>query len=219
MSTPKSPDPSEAAAPGIRGRSLRWLQLLLTLATWVAGLTVVGAVGFAIFYAVVDLDEGTVISTPPVPLVGVELEKGSSGLLPGVTVQSGKGVPLTLANPTTEQATLALLAWVPRAAVYFIFFGLLGRLVRAVRRGDPFTPATARQLRFLGWFLIDAALLAALAEMILLGVLGGAVTTQQVPLFDFDIPGYALISGIGILVIAEVVRRGAVMREALEGTI
>lgn len=219
MSTPTSPNPSEAAAPETWSRSLRSLQLLLTLATWVAGATVVGAVGLAIIYAVVDIDGGTFARTPSVPLTGVELEKGSSGLLSGVTVQPGGRVPLLLENPTTKQATLTLLSYVPRAAVYFIFFGLLRRLVRAVRQGDPFTPATARRLRFLGRFLIGGALLAALAETILLGLLGGAVTTQQVSTVDFDIPGYALISGFGVLVIAEVVRRGVAMREALEGTI
>lgn len=94
--------------------------------------------------------------------------------------------------------------------------------MRAVRRDDPFTPATARRLRFLGGFLIGGALLAALAEMILLGLLGGAVTTEQVSTYDFAIlltPGYALISGIGVLVIAEVVWRGAALRKDLEGTI
>lgn len=178
-------------------------------------------IAFPVVYALVDIPGRIFVGTPPVPVIPLgRAGQTLPGLVPGVIVQPRSGVALALQNPTTQQATLAWLSRVPRTAVYLTFFVLLRQLVRAARRGDPFTAATARRLRFLGGFLFVGALVAALAaEAIIHGLLSRSVTIDRLFFFDWDTPGYVLINGLGLIVVGEIVRRGAAMREDLEGTI
>ena len=62
------------------------------------------------------------------------------------------------------------------------------------------------------------ALCASLADMVTGAQLSATVTVTTTYYYSWDFPFYALISGFGLVVIAEVLRRGAVMREDLEDT-
>ncbi len=53
--------------------------------------------------------------------------------------------------------------------------------------------------------------------MVIGAQLSATITVDQTSTYSWDFPFYALISGFGLVVIAEVLRRGAVMREDLEG--
>jgi len=216
------PAPSGAAAEGLRSRPLRFLQLLLTLVAVFVALKVLALSAYTIFIAVADNpDPGeSFVGTTSIPiwtLGGLDLTLPR--LVPGVVVNPGNEVSLGIENPTVQQTALLLLTSVVDAAVYVTFFVLLRRLVRQARHADPFTCATARRLRFLGGFLILGALVAALTTAIVQGVLTRTVTTDRVFLFDWDTPGYTLVTGLVLIVVGEIVRCGAAMREDLEGTV
>jgi hypothetical protein len=201
-------------------RSLRWLQVLITLAVIGAGFAVVGRIGFAVLLGVVDIPGNTFVGAPAVPLPAVDrLEETPPVLVSGVSVNANRPVPLVLENPSSGAAALALLGQVPTTAVYLIFFVLLRGLVKAARRTEVFTEYAAGRVRLLGAILLVGAPLAAVVEAVLHGLLSRTVTTNEAFAYDWDTPGYAIISGLGLLVIAEVVRRGVEMRKDLEGTV
>ncbi|MDQ4020226.1 MAG: DUF2975 domain-containing protein [Actinomycetota bacterium] len=221
MSEPLRRDAGTAAL-GLRSRSLRFLQLLLTLAALFVALQALAVAAYAIFVAVADNPDpgASFVRTPSIPiwtLGGLDLTLPR--LAPGVGVNPTNEVSLGIENPTTQQTALVLLTYVVDAAVYVTFFVLLRQLVRQARHADPFTPATARRLRFLGGFLILGALVAALTTAIAQGFLTRTITTDRVFLFDWDTPGYTLVTGLVLIVIGEIVRCGAAMREDLEGTV
>lgn len=202
---------------------MRFLQLLLTLVAVFVALRVLVLTAATIFDAVAD-NPGpgewfvgtTPISIPLWTLGGLDLTLPR--LVPGVVVNPTNEVSLGIENPTTQQTAL-LLTSVVDAVVYITFFMLLRQLVRQARHADPFTRATARRLRFLGGFLILGALVAALTTAIAQGVLTRTITTDRTFLFDWDTPGYTLVTGLVLVVVGEIVRRGAAMREDLEGMV
>jgi len=174
-------------------------------------------VGLALPLVTDELEGDTSVSAP-VPLIGLP-DQPPPGPVPGVSLSPGEPVSVAIKNPTPRQYNLALLTHIPDRAVYLAFFVLLLRLMRSVRRLDPFTASAARQLRFLGGFLVVGALCASLADMVIGAQLTATVTVDPTyPYYDWDFPFYALISGFGLVVIAEVLRRGAVLREDLEDT-
>ncbi len=174
-------------------------------------------VGLALPLVTDELEGDTSVSAP-VPLIGLP-DQPPPGLVPGVSLSPGEPVSVAIKNPTPRQYNLALLTYIPDRAVYLAFFVLLLRLMGSVRGLDPFTASAARQLRFLGGFLVVGALCASLADMVIGAQLTATVTVDPTyPYYDWDFPFYALISGFGLVVIAEVLRRGAVLREDLEDT-
>lgn len=152
----------------------------------------------------------------PVPAAGIDgLDRGPTGFVPGVEL-AGDAVQVTISNATAQQIVLAALAGLPTLVVFVTFLVLLLQVLRAARRREPFTGANARRLRFLGGFLVVGAIVASVAEMIIRSVLGTTVRADGIYYFDLDFPGYALIGGLGVIAMAGIVRRGAVLREELE---
>lgn len=147
---------------------------------------------------------------------GLDVRAGT-GLVPGVSVASGGELPVAIERPGPWLYTLAVLQRMPMLLTYATFFVLLYRLVRSARQ--PFSAVNVRRLRGLGRFLLFGALIAALVEAVAGGLLARAVLTDHRFLFDYDLPAGAVIGGIGLLAIAEVLRHGVRMREDLEGTV
>jgi hypothetical protein len=113
-------------------------------------------------------------------------------------------------------AILAVMMFVVAlAALSFVFLRHLRRIVDTVRQGDPFTPENAMRLRAMAWLSI-AVQLAALAAGALTMWLEEATKELQA---NFDVPIGGILLPLVLFILARVFRRGAEMRDELEGTV
>ncbi|MFE7241609.1 DUF2975 domain-containing protein [Streptomyces sp. NPDC057580] len=101
---------------------------------------------------------------------------------------------------------------------------LLDRLVHGASRQGVFTARTAKHVRLAGWWLLLGCLVAAVVEAGAHAAL--LATLAQDSTFDADSwlgawqPPYALVlTALGILTFARIMRAGVAMREDLEGTV
>jgi hypothetical protein len=200
---------------------LRGFQLLLSLLAAGTFLVTVFWIVGSLYYLVklgggaTDVTVGATL--PKARLLG--LESVVPGLVPGTTVSSSSEIAIAIRDPGPIEYGLALLQHLPTLAVYTTFFVLLLRSVRSAERSDPFGADHARRVRRLGWFLVIAALASALVEAVARGLLADRVLVQGRFAFDFDFPTGAIVGGIGLLAVAEILRRGERLREDLEGVV
>ncbi|GAA3199030.1 DUF2975 domain-containing protein [Nonomuraea roseoviolacea] len=102
---------------------------------------------------------------------------------------------------------------------------LLERLISRARREGGFDVAVVTRLRFLGLFLAAGTLVSSLYTAIAeTGLAESMVATTirrpwEYALHNWSLPWAFLVAGIGLVVMARVVRVGASMREELEGTV
>lgn len=149
----------------------------------------------------------------------IEPTPTSTDLPTGTSLVTGEPLPVAIRAPSTTQYALAILERLPTLVVYATFFVLLWRLLRAARREELFSMTIAARLRGLGGLLLGGALAAAALESVAQGLLAMDLLANNAFVFDYDVPGGAVIGGVGLLAVAEVVRRGTGMREDLEGTV
>ncbi|MEM9312102.1 MAG: DUF2975 domain-containing protein [Pseudomonadota bacterium] len=123
--------------------------------------------------------------------------------------------PLPLA-PVLGLCALALAV----VGLVFLFFGRLRAIIATVGEGDPFAPQNADRLNWMAWSLLAVQLawlplaglglwLAKWAEP----MEHGNVTVDA----GFDLSGIIMV--VVLFILARVFRRGAAMREDLEGTV
>lgn len=110
---------------------------------------------------------------------------------------------------------LALAATV--AAFSFHFFQLLGRIIKSVANGDPFTHENSKRMTRMGWialgFQIASFPIGALAVYLSQYVPQDNLTVD----FEFTLTGVLL--AVVLFILARVFNHGASMREDLEGTV
>lgn len=102
-------------------------------------------------------------------------------------------------------------------ALAFWFVHLLGRIVDTVAEGDPFIPANADRLRTMGWVALAIQL-----ATVPIGAVGAWVARRMEDNpsdLDFEVTFTGLVLVLILFVLARVFRRGAEMREELEGTV
>lgn len=107
------------------------------------------------------------------------------------------------------------------AALGFVFFRTLYRIVGSVGDGDPFTPANAQRLSTMGWIIVAVHI----AMLPLVGIvawvaraaekLGGESHIHVGSGFDIG----SILMALILFILARVFREGARMREELEGTV
>ena len=135
----------------------------------------------------------------------------------GVVLDADASVYLQVAHPTGGQLGLATVAAFPSYALTTAMLVLLWRLVGAARHTDPFTVATARRLRTLGWLLLVGGPAAWLVRFMAQFALSDTVTTVGPrATLDLGTPAVWFLAGFGILAIGEVVRRGQALRAELD---
>lgn len=118
----------------------------------------------------------------------------------------------------------AMLALLASAAVFLglavYFLVLLLRIVNSVKQGDPFIADNAQRLARMGWVAVAAQVaIIPLAAMALW--LDEAIGDQPGTTFETDVsinpPGILLV--LILFILARVFRKGAAMRDELEGTV
>jgi len=147
-----------------------------------------------------------------------------SHLRPGATA-SAYTVQLCANHPTVGQRVLVFLTFVPTFALYLAVLLLLGQLLRTVRTDGPFALIVARQLYFLGWFVLAGSLVVAVSESVAQSAFVSTVLTGPVPAVSQAFKaGFAaiwapLLIACGLLTLARVIRVGTQMSDDLTGTV
>ncbi len=122
-------------------------------------------------------------------------------------------------NPTGRQQAAFLGAGLTASLSTIAVLGLLLLVVRSLRTGDPFVLANARRLRRIAAVVAvggtGASALQAWGEHLILNepVIRPLVHEQ------LQITFVPLVAGLGVLLLADVFRRGALMRAELEGLV
>jgi hypothetical protein len=143
-------------------------------------------------------------------------------LPPGFDLVEHVPIQVTLRQPTPAQLLLSVAVGLLPLLLMAAVLWLLRGLARSVRHGDPFGAANVRRLRRLGLlFLLGYPAMVIVSKLLqdwlvsTLPVLplGGIGTTLDV------INIFALLAGLGMLLLAEVFAHGLRLRDDVEGTI
>ncbi|MEE6261479.1 DUF2975 domain-containing protein [Plantactinospora sonchi] len=139
------------------------------------------------------------------------------GLGPGVTLAAHGTVDVTLSDPTAGQLVASLLTVLPSCLVAATVLGLLLSTVRRARRDQPFRGAIVRRLRALALVVLIGGPLAATAEAIAALSLSSRFTDGGFSsVLDLAPLGPWVLTGFGLLAIAEIVNRGRALRAELD---
>lgn len=142
-----------------------------------------------------------------------------------VSVRGTDTLVLVFENPDTlERLLLALPALVQQALGLFVVYLVL-RVLRGLGSGDPFVPANVRRVYAVAFAVLVGSLVLPLVEAVANTALwADRVPADEVALLAFDLglgsgPVIGVLVGLLLASLAEVFRRGARMREDVEGLV
>lgn len=141
-----------------------------------------------------------------------------TGLRDGAVVLPAQDVIVEVSGPSGSQRAIWLLSTLPTHLVVVAVMVLLLRIVRAARRTDTFTTATARRLRVLAVVTLVGGYLAVIVQMLASMELSSTVMTDAIAGYS-EVPTYWFLIGFGLFAAAEVVKRGCALRTELETVI
>ncbi|MER5268963.1 DUF2975 domain-containing protein [Actinosynnema sp. NPDC002837] len=128
-----------------------------------------------------------------------------------------------LHDPGLPERVLGVLDGALTWFAYAVLFFLLMRLLERAASEGVHTAATADRLRRLGWFTLVAMPVVTSAEAVVRLLLLRQAVTFDVPLveflFDWSVPWWAVVTGVGLLTLGKIMRTSAEMRADLEGTV
>jgi hypothetical protein len=132
-------------------------------------------------------------------------------ILAHLSQSAGRALPPSMSNAISGVFALIALS----TALGFLFIRNLRRIVDTVAEGDPFIPENAVRLERMAWLVLTIELVA-----IPSGALAGWIAyVGHVRYLDVGVSIGALILALILFVLARVFRRGAEMRDELEGTV
>ncbi|MEV8503536.1 DUF2975 domain-containing protein [Actinoplanes sp. NPDC051475] len=143
-------------------------------------------------------------------------------LQPAITAKVDVDVAVTVADPTTAQTALEVIAGGTVGAVALLVIAILARrIVTSALRTDPFTVSTADQIRRLGIVILAAGGLAEIIRGAAAYALYHSVfpsSSYMGPVTD-DLSYWWLPLGLAVLAFAAVVRHGCALRAELDEVI
>ncbi|WUH92866.1 DUF2975 domain-containing protein [Streptomyces sp. NBC_00433] len=143
---------------------------------------------------------------------------------PGAVVVADAHPSYCTDDPGTAQSLLHVAKQLPPFVFTVGALLLVFRLIRGAEGADLYTTRTAQRLRALGWWLLAGSVLSAIA----VSVAGQALVDSLDrgghagivgALMSWDVPFMAILTGLGVLSFARVMRVGVTMREDLDGTV
>lgn len=142
-----------------------------------------------------------------------------------VTIAEEPKMTLRFEDPSTLQRLMLVLSTLLTQAAALTILYLILRVLRSLDQGDPFVPANVRRIYTIALTMILAAILVPTAD----GFAGlflqhGVVPEDGMVLVSFTLslesgPLVALLAGLLLAALAEVFRRGARMRDDVEGLV
>ena len=168
-----------------------------------------GTARVLILIAMAGVGAGAVLCLLGIPLTLF----GRTALLQAIMEE----LPDTPASSTVWAIVGLLVLTTALLALVFLFLRQMKRIIDTVAEGDPFIPGNADRLRSMAWLMLGVQVLA-----IAVGTLGDYIEQAvkgelQSLSFEFDVNSLALI--LVLFILARVFRRGADMRDELEGTV
>ncbi len=141
---------------------------------------------------------------------------------PGVAA-SPVGTSLCTNHATTAQQVMSALTEVPSALFYGGALLLLWWFLDGAKRFGPFKPVNAKRVRFIGWWLIVGGVVAASTQRVARTLLIDTMMrhSDRLP-WAYGLPSLtasAILTGLGLLVVARILRVGAQMQDDLAGTV
>ncbi|WP_281155624.1 DUF2975 domain-containing protein [Streptomyces sp. HYC2] len=144
---------------------------------------------------------------------------------PGATFTTDAHPEYCTEAPRTVQSLLNTATQL--APFIFVVGALLLALwvIRSAARDGLYATQTAERLRRLGWWILAGSVLTSIAtsmaEKALLATLRLNSDISAVPagLLSWDVPFLAILTGLGVLSFARIMRVGITMREDLDGTV
>ncbi|MFY1692178.1 DUF2975 domain-containing protein [Plantactinospora sp. WMMB782] len=184
----------------------------------VVALALLVLVGTIAFHLVGLLRGGPVVARVPAEALP-DVGGATAGLRSGAVL--GGDVEVRVADPTPGELVAYQLTGLPALLVGGAVLALLWFALRRARREDPFSAATVRRLRSIGWVGLGGGLLAQVAQVVASFELTARVTADGVATTTVDLTrtGLLLLLGFGFFATAEIVRRGVAMRAELETVI
>lgn len=148
--------------------------------------------------------------------------QGQGGLRAGASTHP-TGLRYCLTEPTAGDRVLGVFDGAPSWFAYAALFFLLMRLLERASEEGIHTAATADRLRRLGWFTILVLPVVTLVEALVRTQLLRHAVTFDVSVgefvFDWSLPWWAVVTGVGLRSLAKIMRTSADMRADLEGTV
>ncbi|MGW3665008.1 DUF2975 domain-containing protein [Streptomyces sp. NPDC005141] len=143
---------------------------------------------------------------------------------PGATVNLDAHPDYCTDDPTTAQSLLNTANQVPPFVFSVGALLLVLLLIRGAEGDGLYTARTAGRLRRLGWWLVAGSVLAAIAEStteqsLVHSLSRNSDTNTVTGLLTWHMPFMAVLTGLGVLSFARVMRIGINMREDLDGTV
>ncbi len=188
-------------------------------ADWLGEVQVALVVGAAaVGVAITAVVWSGIAGSPVVARVPAEVITGVSGAAGGLTggavVGADSVVEVLVAEPGARQAIASAFTALPGLLVVLAMLVVLGRIVRAARAADPFTDETVRRLRVLAVSVFVGGVAASVVETVAAVNLALSVTEGSFAT-DWVVPGRWLLLSIGLLAVAEVIKRGTALRAEL----
>lgn len=198
------------------------------IVTLFAVLTVAGVLGLfvdGLGVHVLGIGEKSVcVSDTSTTVGGGEVPPMEFKAAPGATIQLDAHPSYCTDHPTTAQSLLHTAGQVPSFVFGLGAFLLVLRLIRGAEGDRLYTARTAGRLRVLGWWLLAGSVLAAVAESTIEQALVRSLSrngdeTAVTGLLTWGVPCMAVLTGLGVLSFARIMRIGVGMREDLDGTV
>ena len=146
-------------------------------------------------------------------------------LLPkGVYPTGEQRTGIVIEDPSGREQRLALAIDLMPLLLWIAVLWFMRGIARSVRDGDPFIASNVQRLRAIGGLLILGTIAVAFADdalqhELLAAYRGTSLKNPGLSSADGDFPEYALLCGLGVLVLAQVFAHGVRLREDVDATI
>ncbi|GAA4534626.1 MULTISPECIES: DUF2975 domain-containing protein [Nonomuraea] len=200
--------------------STKWLTRLENLLTLLFVLACLGALGLLLSTGLIAFS-GTA-SGVGVPLRIFDVPVTGMAAPDAAIISASADVTVRHQGPAPLVGLLYLLVWAPGVTTTLLAMFTVVRALRRARSGDRmlFSAVTAAHLRRLGWILIVGSLATGLLGMVAEPILASMLLAKS---YSFYPPSgeevAGVVTGVAVLAVSEIVRRGLVLLEEVEATI
>lgn len=210
----------------MRPKSRNPLEPVATAVSVLLALTCVGMIAAAVATvagsgSIMGLGESFVYVDVPDIVGSSDLQLGRWSLHDGVSANTS-GYRFFATHPDVGQRVWYTLTLLPGSVLFIGALLLAYRLVRGAERDGIYTAATAGRVRTLGWFLLIGAIVKMVVGVVAANRLLATMVTNQVDWIGpirWQTPWTVLLTAVGLLSFARIMRIGAEMRDDLQGTV